>query len=332
MERQATHVAVVETVYTRLSSGERYPNCGFKSRLRHRPTNQGTKMKCTMKGCIRPQELDNCEQCYHGFCIDHLCNHGELESCRRNRECSVKDCKKYNCIEMVCGDYYCEEHHTPDQHDERVDTCATCSNPVEYQCTCVYNKTPWRLCARCMEMHVDVEKVKHNSRVGVHPICVGCGVATTLKCKKCKDPLCLNNYPEKCACSCFRVQTKEPEQKDPIKCHISGCDNAIECKCSCGENESVLSWCFKHYKEHLAYNPMCGPIRDKPSPTTIDHPPHYNQGKLEAIVVIEDWKLGFCLGNAVKYICRAGHKEDTDRKQDLEKALWYLQREIDYGV
>ena len=49
-------------------------------------------------------------------------------------------------------------------------------------------------------------------------------------------------------------------------------------------------------------------------------------GKYEAIDVIEDWGLGFNLGNVIKYISRAGHKDDI--LQDLKKSLWYLQREI----
>ena len=59
----------------------------------------------------------------------------------------------------------------------------------------------------------------------------------------------------------------------------------------------------------------------------IDHPSHYNQGKYEAIDVIEDWKLNFNLGNTVKYISRAGYKDDII--QDLKKSLWYLNREIE---
>ena len=58
----------------------------------------------------------------------------------------------------------------------------------------------------------------------------------------------------------------------------------------------------------------------------VNHPSHYNQGKFEAIDVIEDWQLNFNLGNTVKYISRAGHKDDI--VQDLKKALWYLDREI----
>lgn len=45
------------------------------------------------------------------------------------------------------------------------------------------------------------------------------------------------------------------------------------------------------------------------------------------IEVIEDWGLGFCLGNAVKYISRAGRKGDA--VTDLKKALYYIQREIE---
>ena len=59
----------------------------------------------------------------------------------------------------------------------------------------------------------------------------------------------------------------------------------------------------------------------------VKKPKHYNMGKFEAIDVIEDWQLNFNLGNTVKYISRAGHKDNII--QDLKKSLWYLQREID---
>ena len=60
----------------------------------------------------------------------------------------------------------------------------------------------------------------------------------------------------------------------------------------------------------------------------VNHPNHYGvkDNPYEAIKVIEAWKLGFCLGNTIKYISRAGKKDDTI--QELEKALWYLKREI----
>lgn len=60
----------------------------------------------------------------------------------------------------------------------------------------------------------------------------------------------------------------------------------------------------------------------------VDHPPHYGgaDNPYEAIKVIEAWGLGFNLGNAVKYVSRAGKK--GDRLEDLKKARWYLDREI----
>lgn len=61
----------------------------------------------------------------------------------------------------------------------------------------------------------------------------------------------------------------------------------------------------------------------------INHPEHYHYGTYEAIKVIESWGLGFCLGNVVKYISRAGRKVGSDELEDLKKAQWYLNREIE---
>lgn len=56
---------------------------------------------------------------------------------------------------------------------------------------------------------------------------------------------------------------------------------------------------------------------------------HYRAASgFEAIDVIESWNLNFNLGNAVKYICRAGIKDESKSLEDLEKARWYLEREI----
>ncbi len=59
----------------------------------------------------------------------------------------------------------------------------------------------------------------------------------------------------------------------------------------------------------------------------VNHPDHYQGNKMEVIDIIEDYSLGFSLGNAVKYILRADKK--GNKKQDLEKAIWYLNRELD---
>jgi len=61
----------------------------------------------------------------------------------------------------------------------------------------------------------------------------------------------------------------------------------------------------------------------------VNRPSHYTDGKIEVIEFIEDKKLGFCLGNSVKYIARAGKKDPSKHIEDLEKARWYLDREIE---
>jgi len=80
--------------------------------------------------------------------------------------------------------------------------------------------------------------------------------------------------------------------------------------------------------------PIYQPIEtvDKPAAkhtdNSIDHPDYYNTGKIEVIDFVEDQKLGFYLGNAVKYICRAGKKDPHKTVEDLKKAVWYINRYI----
>jgi hypothetical protein len=70
-------------------------------------------------------------------------------------------------------------------------------------------------------------------------------------------------------------------------------------------------------------------VSEAPKPDMVNSPPHYTDGGIEAIDYIEA-KLGpdgfrsYCVGNALKYISRAGKKADL--KQDLSKAIWYLRR------
>ena len=77
----------------------------------------------------------------------------------------------------------------------------------------------------------------------------------------------------------------------------------------------------------------------------VTHPKHYNQGKIEVIEFIEDKDMNYSRGNAIKYIVRAGRKMPqaisdiplaerfrlrlTTEIDDLEKAVWYIQREIE---
>ena len=61
----------------------------------------------------------------------------------------------------------------------------------------------------------------------------------------------------------------------------------------------------------------------------VNHPSHYTEGKIEVIDFIEDKKLNFHRGNAVKYIARAGKKNPEKEVEDLKKAAWYINREIE---
>lgn len=69
--------------------------------------------------------------------------------------------------------------------------------------------------------------------------------------------------------------------------------------------------------------------RMKYSPTDmVNHPPHYTShpSGIECIQVTEH--MGFCVGNAIKYLWRADEKHDDGGIEDLKKALWYVQREL----
>ena len=66
---------------------------------------------------------------------------------------------------------------------------------------------------------------------------------------------------------------------------------------------------------------------EEPVADLVNHPAHYKVGGIETIDFIEAKGLGYHLGNAVKYITRADHK--GNRRQDLEKARWYLDRAIE---
>lgn len=73
---------------------------------------------------------------------------------------------------------------------------------------------------------------------------------------------------------------------------------------------------------------IISPSNIEPFDDPVKHPSHYTDGKIEVIDFIEDKKLGFCLGNAVKYIARAGKKNPDKEVEDLKKAAWYIDRRI----
>lgn len=69
---------------------------------------------------------------------------------------------------------------------------------------------------------------------------------------------------------------------------------------------------------------------EEPKSDPVNHPAHYKVGGIETIDFIEAKRLNYNMGNAVKYITRADHK--GSRKQDIEKAIWYLKRELDHSI
>lgn len=78
--------------------------------------------------------------------------------------------------------------------------------------------------------------------------------------------------------------------------------------------------------------PTSNTVTPTPAPAAdmVNHPAHYKAGGIETIDFIEAKKLNYHLGNVVKYITRADLK--GDRLENLKKAQWYLQREIDQAT
>lgn len=73
------------------------------------------------------------------------------------------------------------------------------------------------------------------------------------------------------------------------------------------------------------------PMEDVPElADNINHPAHYTFGSIEAIDAIEGLMLPYHLGNALKYIARAGRKDPAKTEEDLRKAIWYIKRYIEF--
>lgn len=85
--------------------------------------------------------------------------------------------------------------------------------------------------------------------------------------------------------------------------------------------DSITSFSEKHSPLFATDAPQAAPTHDP-----VNSPTHYTAGGIETIDFIEAKGFGYNLGNAIKYISRAGRKDDT--LQDLKKARWYIDREI----
>lgn len=74
---------------------------------------------------------------------------------------------------------------------------------------------------------------------------------------------------------------------------------------------------------------QCGKSNKKEK-SNVDHPDHYMRDSgHEVIDVINAWNLDFDLGNAIKYIARAGKKDPQKNVEDLNKAVWYIKHKIE---
>lgn len=91
-----------------------------------------------------------------------------------------------------------------------------------------------------------------------------------------------------------------------------------------GDNEYEI-------KERVDRFKPTAPWRERTlSSDNVSHPPHYANGWSNGAEVIDLTEhLSFCAGNVVKYVCRAGRKDPCKYAEDLEKARWYLDREIE---
>ena len=71
------------------------------------------------------------------------------------------------------------------------------------------------------------------------------------------------------------------------------------------------------------------PEKEANEDNPVNHSSHCTDGKIDVINYIEDKGLGFCLGNAIKCISLVDKKDQTKEVEDLQKAIWYIQRRIE---
>lgn len=106
-----------------------------------------------------------------------------------------------------------------------------------------------------------------------------------------------------------------PNKEYYVRCCDCPLDNVDNCATDCNGYE-------------IAWSAIYDYLNDRPTQSndSVNHPSHYNRGKIEVADFIYDQQLNFNRGNAIKYICRAGFKNDM--VEDLEKAIWYLNHEL----
>lgn len=97
----------------------------------------------------------------------------------------------------------------------------------------------------------------------------------------------------------------------------------------CGQQLHIAELTYQLCGMCTLTNNLHGSSEEEQKEDIINWPKHYNTGSIQPIDVIEDWKLDFRLANALKYLSRAGKKNPDKLKEDLEKAVWYINRYIE---
>jgi hypothetical protein len=115
-----------------------------------------------------------------------------------------------------------------------------------------------------------------------------------------------------------RYQMNKPARLAAMEVHLAKLKAEDEAKLK-AEDEAGINPGWQLWPE---------PVQEYVQPDPVNHPKHYKAGGIETIDFIEAKRLGYHLGNVVKYISRAQHKGGM---QDLLKAQWYLNRAIEKG-
>ncbi len=152
----------------------------------------------------------------------------------------------------------------------------------------------------------------------------------SLFCEICKKNLLESfneHFPDANDCAWDIIKEAIKNMKLP-KQNCDKCDLYGECDHQ-GAYQKDGKWCYEGKKEVI--EPLVDSTQqmeeeELKKEEMVDHPKHYNMGKFEVIDVIEDWKLGYHLGDALKYIARSPHK--NNQIEDLRKAIWYIDRKI----
>ena len=142
-------------------------------------------------------------------------------------------------------------------------------------------------------------------------------------CQQCREPFNAEQMMPLDEAMCADCKSKQhPPQGGSVMLPPPPPEKTYQMQCKCGMLYTAS------LRSHQC--PRCGDTALTASffKEAVNHPAHYGgaDNPYEAIKVIEAWKLGFNLGNTVKYISRHADKESA--LTDLKKAAWYLNREI----